>query len=160
MKNFLISIVVIFFILFLGSCDLIDITETNAYYQISFDTNGGSEIDAVSVETADFNIDNYVTTKEGYRFDGWYDSNELSSLFDESLVSDVTLYARWMKTYTITFENLDGTLLQSYQVDEGTMPVFDETPTYDTYTFDGSINSNVTSANGIIAMAKGIIEPM
>jgi len=137
MKNFLISVVVIFFILFLGSCDLIDNTETSTYYQISFETNGGSKINAVSVETEDFNIDDYVTTKEGYRFDGWYDSKELSNLFDESLVSDVTLYARWVKTYTISFENLDGTLLQSYQVDEGTMPVFDEIPTYDSYTFDG-----------------------
>lgn len=80
-------------------------------HTIDFNTNGGSEIDAVQVEDGSILDRPKAPTKNGYTFGGWYVDPELNYSYDfEGPVErDFTLYARWindndLKDYTVTDE--------------------------------------------------------
>lgn len=54
--------------------------------------------------------DNYTPTRTGWKFEGWYTTNELKVLynFDDDVMVATTVYAKWtINTYTITF-NANG----------------------------------------------------
>ena len=73
-------------------------------YTVTFETNGGSAVKAVTVDEGDAITPAPETTLEGYEFGGWYFSADLS---DDSLVTfpytpagSTTLYAKWSKILT------------------------------------------------------------
>ena len=74
----------------------------------------------------------YIPTKEGYRFEGWYDAddNELTT----AAVAGQTYTAKWAKLYTVTFADAD---VDSVQVAEGKTVEEPENPKKDEYKFDG-----------------------
>lgn len=93
-------------------------------FTINFDSNGGT-----LVETIICNGEEMVTipdnpTREGYTFSGWYWDNETylrpftaSSLLDETIQSDLTVYARWqINTYKLNFFDDNENLIQSLDV--------------------------------------------
>ena len=67
-------------------------------YTLSFDTNGGSNINSVSkARNATVNLSEYITTKSGYSFVGWYSDKELTKRVTEiTLNRDMTVYAKWV----------------------------------------------------------------
>lgn len=70
--------------------------------QVTFDTNGGSEIasQTIAMDSPVEVPDN--PTKEGHNFEGWYldnDSFKCKFNFDQPICSNVTLYAKWSDTY-------------------------------------------------------------
>lgn len=69
-------------------------------YTLTFETNGGSSIQAVSVvdgETIDLSV--YVPTRNGYSFSGWYADKGLTQKITEIKPdSDKTVYAGWTKS--------------------------------------------------------------
>ena len=69
-------------------------------YTITFETSGGSPIDSVTLEYgARVDINQYVTTRTGYTFAGWYLDGEE---YNASTMPDhnITLTARW-KTFAL-----------------------------------------------------------
>ncbi|HIW76724.1 MULTISPECIES: S-layer homology domain-containing protein [Gordonibacter] len=71
-----------------------------ATYKLSFNTNGGSSIDAVS-KTSGTTVDlaEFVPTREGYTFEGWYSDEALSTkVTSVKLTADTTVYAKWTET--------------------------------------------------------------
>jgi len=77
---------------------------------ISFDSNGGSDVDEIAF-TDDGHISEPATPKkEGYTFDGWYEDEKFTKKFDFSKLpeGDITLYAKWIKNSNNTWENLIG----------------------------------------------------
>lgn len=62
-------------------------------------------------------------TKEGYRFSGWYYDNSGSKAkwnFDTDTVTRaMTLTAKWVRTYTVTFETSGGSAVAPVAVDAG-----------------------------------------
>ncbi len=66
-------------------------------WTLSFETNGGEEID--SVEATDgtaIDISDYVPTRDGYTFIGWYSDEALTEpVTSVTLVEDTTVYADW-----------------------------------------------------------------
>ena len=78
---------------------------------VTFETNGANE--TVSPVTTIFN---YITLPEttltkdgGWQFDGWYSDKGLTEPFDGTGVSDdMTVYAKWLKVHTVTFETNGG----------------------------------------------------
>ncbi|MDR0637472.1 MAG: InlB B-repeat-containing protein [Spirochaetaceae bacterium] len=65
---------------------------------VTFNTNGGSAIDPVTVaKGGSVFLGNYQTTKAGNVFDGWYKEEALTTAADSSLTVDasITLYAKW-----------------------------------------------------------------
>lgn len=69
-------------------------------YSIKFETNGGTEIeDKYYNENTSIKVSDFVTERDGYRFDGWYTDSELTTPVGETLImdSDKVLYAKWTK---------------------------------------------------------------
>lgn len=84
------------------------------YFTVTFDTTGGSEMEAVSVLNGKA-VSKPVSdpTREGYVFLGWYTDARFTSpyLFGaQPVTGDLTLYARWAQTtpgeveYTISYD--------------------------------------------------------
>ena len=99
---------------------------TENKYTITFDTKGGNTIAPVTVKEGEkVSEPTPAPTKEGFTFDGWYQDVTLNTKFDfnTSVVSNLTLYAKWIENkYTVTFDANGGS---------GTMtPVTDLTGEY------------------------------
>ncbi|MBR4322707.1 InlB B-repeat-containing protein [Treponema sp.] len=78
------------------------------FFTVTFETNGGDALPSQSMAVIS---ESPVTSKTGYRFNGWYlDSNFVNQIsFPYTLSSDVTLYAKWIEipdpniTETLTY---------------------------------------------------------
>lgn len=68
-------------------------------YTLSFETNGGTAIKAVSkVKNTTVDLSKYITAREGFSFDGWYTDKELSNrVFEIKMTGNITLYAKWVE---------------------------------------------------------------
>jgi len=88
----------------------------NQKYTVVFQTNGGTEIASYKTDAIKESPD---TTREGYAFAGWYESEDFGGeavSFPYQLTQKTILYAKWLKIYTVSFETNGGTELQSYEV--------------------------------------------
>ena len=85
-------------------------------------------------------------TKEGYRFDGWYYVNNGGKAkwnFDTDTVTRaMTLKAKWVQTYTVTFETSGGSAVGPVTVDAGSTVTKPADPTKSGYTFGGWYTEN------------------
>lgn len=82
---------------------------TSIAYTVTFETNGGSAIEAQLVPEGTFATKPVpAPTKEGYLFEGWYTEQNMTNLFDfyTPITKDITLYAKWMDISSITFNDL------------------------------------------------------
>ena len=79
-----------------------------ASFTISFDSDGGSKVDPITVLDGGYATAPTPPTKENYDFLGWYiDENEYT--FDVIVVRDLKLKAKWApKEYEITFDADNG----------------------------------------------------
>lgn len=68
-------------------------------YTLSFETNGGTEVNNVSkIRNTTVDLSKYITKKDGYSFDGWHTDKELTKKVTEvKMTSDITLYAKWVE---------------------------------------------------------------
>lgn len=68
-------------------------------YTVSFHSNGGSQIAAVSaVAGTTVDLSAYAPTKSGYVFAGWYGDAELTKqVTSVNLTGNLTVYAKWTK---------------------------------------------------------------
>ena len=102
-------------------------------YTITFDSNGGSEVDAI---TQDYNT--AVTppaapTKTGYTFAGWNQAVPTTIPAE-----NVTLTAQWtINQYTITFDSNGGSTVPSITQDYASAVTAPAVPTKTGYTFAG-----------------------
>ena len=76
-------------------------------------------------------------THGGYRFDGWYSDAACTKAyaFTSKVKADITLYAKWVKTWTVTFDN-NGTITAE-TIDNGLTVSEPEKPVREGYRFDG-----------------------
>ena len=139
-------------------------------YKVTLNTQGGTIADDKNITSYEYgNTVKLPTsediTKADYHFNGWYDNAE----FTGTPITEITIkevpetgnsmifYAKWTKNepdkYMVTFENADGTVLQSGDVEKDTMPVYaGATPTKEqddryTYVFDKWV-PELTSVTG------------
>lgn len=80
-----------------------------------------------------------VPTRDGYRLAGWTtDAARQNDYAPGTVVTDLTLYAKWVKTWTVTFDSQGGTDVPSQTVDNGGQAVApDPAPTRDEYKLIG-----------------------
>lgn len=66
-------------------------------YTVSFDTDGGTEIENQTVASGGLATQPEDPTKDGYTFGGWYDSDSLTTEFDfdTPITEDTVIYAKW-----------------------------------------------------------------
>ena len=73
--------------------------EPEVYYEVTYNTNGGSTL-VKSVVLKDTKLEKTEEpTKSGYKFVGWYKDESLSSLYDfnELVKGNFTLHAKWIE---------------------------------------------------------------
>ena len=128
-------------------------------YKVTLNTQGGTIADDKNITSYEYGTTVKLPTSKDittadYYFNGWYDNAE----FTGTPITEITIkevpetgnsmifYAKWTENepdkYMVTFENADGTVLQSGDVEKDTMPVYaGATPTKEqddryTYVFD------------------------
>ncbi|MBU1142882.1 MAG: InlB B-repeat-containing protein, partial [Firmicutes bacterium] len=137
MRKFLMLITVLFFVFFIYSCT------GSGEISISFEENGGTEVEDITVSTSSTSISFPEPTREGYTFDGWYLDDALTQPFTiASLLTNttLTLYARWTSvasTITITFEPNGGSAVAAISGVAGSSVTAPTNPTKTGFTFDG-----------------------
>ena len=85
----------------------------NQKYTVHFETNGGT---AVSDFIGNEILSAITPFKEDYTFAGWYLNSDFSGdavSFPFTLNANITLYARWNKNHTVTFNANGGTEVSS-----------------------------------------------
>ena len=113
-----IVLVSLFAALLVLSLSLIACNETTTY-TVTFDSDGGSQVQAQTVEQGKTATEPTGVTKEGYTLDGWY-NGEAKWNFTSPVNSDVTLKAKWKKNvYTVVFDSDGGTSVAAKAVNHG-----------------------------------------
>lgn len=116
------------------SYDLIATPVWTPMPKIIFDTDGGSEVEAIE-QAAGTNVNKVPKnpTKVGYTFAGW--SSEIPDIMPSQ---DLTLTAQWrVNQYTITFNTNGGSSVPSITQNYGTPVISPANPTKIGYTFAG-----------------------
>ncbi len=143
MRNFLILISVLFLAFFIYSC-----TSTGEKL-ITFEENGGTEVEDVRVSTSSTSINLPESTKEGFTFDGWYLDESLTQSFsitDLLTQTTIKLYAKWaINEYTISFENDGGIAIEPITQDYDTTVLEPADPTKEGYRFVGWFSDEALS---------------
>jgi uncharacterized repeat protein (TIGR02543 family) len=113
---------------------------------VTFNSNGGSAVDAITVDKGSRVTKPADPTKEGFTFAGWFKEDTLATQFDfdsETVSADITLYAKWdavnaSATFTVTFNTNGGSDVPVQQIAQDGKVVKPETdPTREGYTFAG-----------------------
>jgi uncharacterized repeat protein (TIGR02543 family) len=110
-------------------------------YTITFDSDGGTAIQSMSVDKGTKATKPDEPTKVGYTFSGWYLNDELYTFEDvTTITSDITLKAHWdIKYLSVAFDYNNGTTATVItSVQEGqTVSAPAEEPVKYGYTFNG-----------------------
>ena len=124
-----------------------DLTVTAQYipvvYSIDYKLDGGANHDSnpgsYTIESPAITLSE--ATKAGYSFEGWYtDASFTIPVIDvaQGSTGDVVLYAKWViNTYTVIFNDWDGSQLSRQTVDYGSRATAPSDPTRIGYTFTG-----------------------
>jgi len=108
-------------------------------YTMSFETNGGNLITAIT-QDYDTVVSLPTPTKSGYSFDGWYSNEELTESFVITTMpaDNITVYAKWtINQYTINFNSNGGNQISAIIQDFNTNVFEPSAPAKAHYSFDG-----------------------
>ena len=110
------------------------------YYNVSFDTDGGSTVANLTDVKYGSTIELPTTTKEGYTFAGWFDEagNEFTS--ENTITRETKLTAHWTANkYTVTFDANCGETANPASKEVTFDAAYGElaTTSREGYTFDG-----------------------
>ena len=116
-----------------------DVSITALEFVVTFDNEGTKTTETIA--KGDKLTAPTTQTKEDYRFDGWYYANnggEAKWDFDTDIVTRaMTLKAKWVQTYTVTFETSGGSAVDPVTVDAGSTVSKPADPARSGYAFDG-----------------------
>ncbi|CAI6079554.1 InlB B-repeat-containing protein [Cohnella sp. JJ-181] len=116
---------------------------------VSFNSNGGS---AVADQTVGYGFqasEPDEPTKNDLVFAGWYSDSALTSVYDfaAQVTADLTLYAKWLRSYTVSFDSNEGSAVADQTVIEGNKTAAPGAPTKEGFVFGGWYSdSGLTSA--------------
>ena len=109
-------------------------------YTVTFDSNGGTEVNSQNVREGGYVIET-GSSKEGFRLDGWYymdGSDEVKWDFARDTVkSKLTLKAKWVAIVKVTYD-IDG-VKTWITIDKGQALPVPESPVKDGYLFQAWI---------------------
>ena len=130
----------------------IEETPATKKVKVTFETNGGTKIDPITLEENEEFKEPTPPTKKGYKFLGWYDQNEVYISTGALLAEDITLYAKWeevkeVKKFTVTFDSQGGSKVNSITVNEGGKLTLPTNPTKANSKFVGWYTKNNAIVN-------------
>ena len=122
-------------------------------YTITFDSNGGTEIDAIKQDYATAVVAPANPTREGYTFAGW-DKDIPTTIPAEN----VTITATWTPVnYTISYDLAGGSVASanptSYNIESAPITLIN--PTKDGYDFAGWTGTGLDAATKTVIIATG-----
>jgi uncharacterized repeat protein (TIGR02543 family) len=110
-------------------------------YTVYFEENGGSTVaDQTSILSGNTATEPADPTRTDYAFRGWFtDDTSFLNEFDfaTAITSDITLYAKWLEEFVVTFDSNEGSAVSSQTVADGEKASQPTAPTKDGYAFDG-----------------------
>lgn len=118
-------------------------TSETTTYTIAFNTQGGTQITTITLDSGATISIPANPTKDGYIFSGWFTDEECTvsatTLLTDTLSSNITLYAGWTseETYTITFNSNGAGDVTAITKRAGESITAPEAPTKEGYSFDG-----------------------
>lgn len=130
---------------------------------IEFDSNGGTEVEKISIKTNEVITQPEEPTKEGYIFLGWYNKEELFD-FSKTPKTDIVLVAKWdeikAENIIVTFNSNGGSAVSKQILTENQKIKKPNNPTRNGYTFlyweldnkEFDFNSEIN--NNIVLTAK------
>lgn len=88
---------------------------------VKFNTNGGNEIADVLMAPNSKLALPAEPLKDGYVFAGWFTDEGLTAAFDKeaNVTAATTLYAKWTKLHTVTFDTNGGAAVEAQKVLDG-----------------------------------------
>lgn len=112
------------------------ITWRENQFTVQFVTNDDSEI-SPQITTYNRTVPMPTLTKPGHRFIGWFTQDGVQYDSTTPITDNVTLYAKWTKICTVSFETNGGGTIESQQVAEGNPAAKPTDPTRSGYQFSG-----------------------
>ncbi len=91
-------------------------------YRLSFETNGGDQIDPINIDFGQSISLPIDPQKEGHIFGGWYTNESLTNVFSQAIMSDsnLTIYAKWnVESYTIAFLDWNNDVIYTEDIPYG-----------------------------------------
>lgn len=116
--------------------------EVSVYYSVTYYDESDEQLQVLTVKSGDKAFE-WTPEKSGYEFDKWYSDSARTQAydFDTAVTSNLSLYAKFNQGseqtnyYTVTFYDVDGTVLRTQTVKEGDT-AFDWSPEKSGYDFD------------------------
>lgn len=127
---------------------VIFISSNSVYYNVSFDSDGGSIVKSQKVKKNNVVNEPNSPIKDGYTFIEWQ-LNGKTYNFNHKVDKNITLKAKWLKEkeedklVTIRFENEDGTLISSLTIKQKSKVTKPVDPMKEGYTFKGWLVNKV-----------------
>lgn len=93
-------------------------------YNVTFKSDENTVINTVTVKEGNSVGEPENPVKDGYQFDGWYTDVNCTDKYDFNTVvsADLTLYAKWLAKYTVSFDTDGGSTVESQTI---TLPTKD-----------------------------------
>ena len=112
---------------------------TGEYHTVTFDSQGGSEVEAQTVLDGDYARQPSRPEKAGSYFLHWSEEIEGERFIFTSriITKDITLYAVWGEAYTVTFDTQGGSDIPAQYVSPNTSARNPDSPTRSGYHFLG-----------------------
>lgn len=114
---------------------------TRSAYVVTFDSQLGSSVNAVSATPNATIAAPTAPTRMGYTFSGWYREPSCTTPWvfsTDTVTSDITLYAKWtFSGYVVTFDSQSGSSVSAIPVVPNTLITAPADPTRAGYTFAG-----------------------
>ncbi len=129
-------------------------------YELVFNTNGGNNINKQIIKYPNLPTKPNNPTRDTYNFDGWYISLSFGKEFnfDEPLIGDTTIYAKWNATiYIVTFLDNFGNVISQKSVEHGktvNAPIDVNKEHYNFIGWDNAL-TNITKSQTINAIYEG-----
>ncbi|WP_162309378.1 InlB B-repeat-containing protein [Cohnella abietis] len=108
-------------------------------HTVNFNSNGGSAVADQTVGYGSQASEPDEPTKDDLVFGGWYSDSALASdyNFATQVTADLTLYAKWLRSYTVRFDSNGGSEVADQKVNEGVKAAVPGAPTKEGYVFGG-----------------------
>lgn len=121
----------------------ISFSKDDSVHTVTFDSLGGSSVDAAAVPSGDIVTRPADPTREGYVFGGWYKDAACTQQWDfsaDKVHANTTIYAKWLdaeSVHSVSFNAQGGSPIASVWVADGDTVAPPTDPVRSGYTFAG-----------------------
>ncbi len=110
---------------------------------VTFDSDGGTPVEAQEVKIGEFAKEPEIPTKEGYKFSGWYLGLDKWNFDLYAVGADMTLKAKWNTDCTVTFDSNGGTAVKEQVLAKDSLVSEPNAPKREGYEFLGWYNGEI-----------------